>query len=173
MIMDRRIVKTKQAIFQAFLLVLKEKSYEMMQVQDIIDVANVGRSTFYAHYASKEDLLEELCQELFHHMFDGRKDDVRILLAHIFRHFRVNQDRVASLLLSRNMYFLKALERELKHDVYPKVIGSYLTAKQGLPDDLLLHFVVTTFVETVSWWLQQRKKVDETTLVDYYLRLLV
>ncbi|NQP34562.1 TetR/AcrR family transcriptional regulator [Streptococcus suis] len=171
--MDRRIAKTRKAIFQAFLSLLNEKGYDDMRVQDVIDRADVGRSTFYAHYASKEALLEELCHDLFHHLFTGREDsDVTVLLAHIFKHFRTNQDRVASLLLSRNTYFLKELETELKHDIYPKVMEDYMQDKQSLPEDLLLHFVVTTFVETVSWWLQQRKKVDEVTLTTYYLKLL-
>ena len=171
--MDRRIAKTKKAIFQAFLSLLNDKGYDAMRVQDVIDLADVGRSTFYAHYASKEALLEELCQDLFHHLFAGREEaDVTVLLAHIFKHFRTNQDRVASLLLSRNAYFLRELEAELKHDIFPKVLEDYMQDKRELPDDLLLHFVVTTFVETTSWWLQQRKKVDETTLTAYYLKLL-
>ncbi|CYU63123.1 MULTISPECIES: TetR/AcrR family transcriptional regulator [Streptococcus] len=171
--MDRRIAKTKRAIFQAFLTLLNDKGYDDMRVQDVIDLADVGRSTFYAHYASKEALLEELCHDLFHHLFTGREDaDVKTLLAHIFKHFRTNQDRVASLLLSRNAYFLRELEAELKHDIFPKVVEDYMQGKGNLPEDLLVHFVVTTFVETVSWWLQQRKKVDEATLTEYYVRLL-
>ncbi|HFI0114051.1 TPA: TetR/AcrR family transcriptional regulator [Streptococcus suis] len=171
--MDRRIAKTKRAIFQAFLTLLNDKGYDDMRVQDVIDLADVGRSTFYAHYASKEALLEELCHDLFHHLFTGREDaDVKTLLAHIFKHFRTNQDRVASLLLSRNAYFLRELEAELKHDIFPKVVEDYMQGKGNLPEDLLIHFVVTTFVETVSWWLQQRKKVDEATLTEYYVRLL-
>ncbi|WP_170242289.1 TetR family transcriptional regulator [Streptococcus suis] len=171
--MDRRIAKTKRAIFQAFLTLLNDKGYDDMRVQDVIDLADVGRSTFYAHYASKEALLEELCHDLFHHLFTGREDaDVKTLLAHIFKHFRTNQDRVASLLLSRNAYFLRELEAELKHDIFPKVVEDYMQGKGNLPEDLLVHFVVTTFVETVSWWLQQRKKVDEATLTAYFLTLL-
>ncbi len=171
--MDRRIAKTKRAIFQAFLTLLNDKGYDKMRVQDVIDQADVGRSTFHAHYASKEALLEELCHDLFHHLFTGREDaDVKTLLVHIFKHFRTNQDRVASLLLSRNTYFLRELEAELKHDIFPKVAEDYMQDKRNLPEDLLVYFVVTTFVETVSWWLQQRKKVDEATLTDYYVRLL-
>lgn len=171
--MDRRIAKTKKAIFQAFLVLLNEKGYDAIRVQDIIDLADVGRSTFYGHYPSKEALLQELCQDLFHHAFDGRdREDLPRFLAHLFTHFRANQDRVASLLVARNDYFLRELEAELAHDVFPRVKEGYLQGKQDLPEQLLLHFVVTTFVETLSWWLRERKKVDEQTLATYYLQLL-
>ncbi|WP_369123184.1 TetR/AcrR family transcriptional regulator, partial [Staphylococcus haemolyticus] len=44
---DRRVSKTKKAIYQAFLQVLNDKGYDATTVQDIIDLADVGRSTFY------------------------------------------------------------------------------------------------------------------------------
>lgn len=172
--MDRRIAKTKKAIYHAFIELINEKGYEAIRVQDVIDVANVGRSTFYSHYESKETLLEELCQDLFHHLFErqGESGDLEELLAHIFKHFRLNQDRVASLLLSRNPYFLQELKAELVHDVYPLVRENYLKDKADLPEDFLVHYVTSSFIETVTWWLQQRQKVNEKTLTRYYLTLL-
>ena len=67
---DRRISKIKKAIYQAFLQLLNDKDYEATTVQDIIDLADVGRSIFYCHYESKELLLDELCRYLFHHLFE-------------------------------------------------------------------------------------------------------
>ena len=67
---DRRVSKTKKAIYQAFLQLLNDKGYDATTVQDIIDLADVGRSTFYCHYESKELLLDELCRYLFHHLFE-------------------------------------------------------------------------------------------------------
>ena len=67
---DRRISKTKKAIYQAFLQLLNAKGYEATTVQAIIDLADVGRSTFYCHYESKELLLDQLCRYLFHHLFE-------------------------------------------------------------------------------------------------------
>ena len=46
---DRRITKTRKAIYQAFLQLLNQKDYEAITVQEIIDLADVGRSTFYSH----------------------------------------------------------------------------------------------------------------------------
>ena len=86
---DRRVSKTKKAIYQAFLQLLNDKGYDATTVQDIIDFADVGRSTFYCHYESKELLLDELCRYLFHHLFEREEHlTTEDYLAHIFLHFQ-------------------------------------------------------------------------------------
>src|ERR1700752_55551 len=54
---DRRIERTRQTLRNALIGLVLEKHYDEITVQDIIDRANVGRSTFYAHFRDKEDLL--------------------------------------------------------------------------------------------------------------------
>jgi AcrR family transcriptional regulator len=54
---DRRSRRTRQLLNAALLELMQERRYDEITVQDIIDRANVGRSTFYAHYLDKEDLL--------------------------------------------------------------------------------------------------------------------
>ena len=54
---DRRIQRTQQLLRGALLSLIQEKGFEALSVQDIIDRANVGRATFYAHFDNKEDLL--------------------------------------------------------------------------------------------------------------------
>mgnify|MGYP000084215048 CR=1 FL=1 len=126
---DRRITKTRKAIYQAFLYLLNQKDYEAITVQEIIDLADVGRSTFYSHYESKELLLDELCQKLFHHLFERTQYlSPQDYLAHIFQHFKKNQDHVTSLLLSKNDYFIRQLRKELEHDVYPMVADELIKA---------------------------------------------
>jgi AcrR family transcriptional regulator len=55
---DRRVVRSRELILDAFRLLMLERGYERMTVQHLLDRARVGRATFYAHFANKEDLLE-------------------------------------------------------------------------------------------------------------------
>jgi AcrR family transcriptional regulator len=53
----RRVRRTRELLRSAFCSLIHEKGYDRITVQDILDRADVGRSTFYAHYRDKEDLL--------------------------------------------------------------------------------------------------------------------
>ena len=170
---DRRITKTRKAIYQAFLHLLNQKDYEAITVQEIIDLADVGRSTFYSHYESKELLLDELCQKLFHHLFERAEHlSPQDYLAHIFQHFKKNQDHVTSLLLSKNDYFIRQLRKELEHDVYPMVADELIKAHPTIPHSYLKHLVVSHFIETLSWWLKKGKSYSEQEVIQFYLEIL-
>jgi AcrR family transcriptional regulator len=54
---DRRSLRTRRLLGEALIALLLEKRYEDITVQDILERANIGRSTFYEHYWDKEDLL--------------------------------------------------------------------------------------------------------------------
>lgn len=170
---DRRIAKTKKAIYQAFLQLLNDKGYDAITVQDIIDQADVGRSTFYSHYESKEFLLDELCRYLFHHLFEREKHvSIEDYLAHIFLHFRNNQDHVTSLLLSHNDHFIKQLRKELEHDVFPMLKEKLVQEKPTIPISYLKYFVISNFIETLRWWLSKGRKFSEKEVASFYLQMV-
>lgn len=54
---DRRVARTRNLLQDALVALIVEKGYDAITVQDILDKANVGRSTFYAHFLDKQDLL--------------------------------------------------------------------------------------------------------------------
>src|ERR1700757_5499961 len=72
---DRRVRRTRKLLHDAFLALVLEKGYEKTTIQDILDRADVGRSTFYVHFRDKEALLTS--------SFDGMGDQLENELAEI------------------------------------------------------------------------------------------
>lgn len=86
---DRRIQKTKQLLADSLGQLMREKEYDAITIQDIIDKANVGRSTFYAHYESKEKLLLNninFQRELIHFSGNDPQYPMGINLPYLFNH---------------------------------------------------------------------------------------
>jgi AcrR family transcriptional regulator len=75
---DRRVARTRSGLHQALISLVLKKGYAPTTVEDICETADVGRSTFYAHFASKDDLmrsgLSHLRKLLVDHRPDGTKD---------------------------------------------------------------------------------------------------
>src|SRR5262245_63862683 len=53
---DRRVQRTRELLQKALIELISECSYDAIAIQDIVERANVGRTTFYLHYSSKDDL---------------------------------------------------------------------------------------------------------------------
>lgn len=89
---DRRIQRTRKALHEAQIELILEKGFDKVTVQDVIDRANVGRSTFYLHFKDIEDLFLggfEYLWELFEgHLSEQSTDkaDVWDLSLIIFQH---------------------------------------------------------------------------------------
>ena len=75
---DRRVRRTKQRLNDALQSLIIEKGLRQVTVQDLIDRADVGRSTFYAHYETKDDLvvswIDQLAAEMDLHMAQEQTD---------------------------------------------------------------------------------------------------
>lgn len=161
--MDRRQKKTRRAIFDALTRLLEKKSYSNITVQEIIDEADIGRSTFYAHFETKDDLLRALCAEIFDHVFsehltqeeshDFSHDQrgMKSKVTHILYHLQDNRRYIRSILScesgevfmhSFKTHLEKIFEGALQHDA------------SGIPKDYLCNHMVCDFAETVRWWMK-------------------
>jgi hypothetical protein len=94
---DRRIQKTKKALTEALIHLILEKGYEKVTIQNIIDKANVGRSTFYIHYESKEQLLLDGHNNLNVPMFSIEVEN-ELSFENLFTHIAQNQQLAKAML---------------------------------------------------------------------------
>lgn len=183
--MDRRQKKTREAIFTAFTTLLSRKSYDRISVQEIIDEANVGRTTFYAHFETKDYLLRDLCEELFGHIIDtamglphghyhyscGSQTDSVFL--HLLRHLQENDRNILELLSSQNNeIFLRYFKSDLKKMIVIQYAEKGLLKNSALPEDYLVDYISSSFVDTVDWWISRDMKETPEEITRYFLTVI-
>lgn len=174
--MDRRQQKTREAIFSALSLLLQTKRYEQITVQNILDTANIGRSTFYAHFETKDELLHSLCSQIFDHIsseelmgetthdFSHEHTGLTQQLTHLLYHLRDQQKIVGNVLSgeSRNI-FLSYFTAYLSH-----LFSQHIPPLPQVPPEYILHHYVSSFAETVVWWFQNGIAYSPEDMVRFY-----
>lgn len=183
--MDRRQQKTRTAIFSAFTSLLAEKSYSKITVQEIIDAANVGRTTFYAHFETKDDLLKELCEELFGHIIGSAMDCTHThglysdgsapesVFCHLLQHLQKNDKNIIALLSCESSeMFLRFFKDSLNELVRSQFINQNRKANTDIPEDFLINHISGSFAEMVLWWIKGHRKQTPEDL-DRYFRAVI
>lgn len=179
--MDRRQRRTRNAIFEAFIALLDRQSYGQITVGQIIEKADVGRATFYAHFETKEHLLKALCRELFAHIFESDKggndahshifdcDAPDSVFLHLFQHLQKDDNRILTLLSCRNNeLFLQYFKEELKGLIESRLEQFSGRKDPRLPDSFWLDHIAATFTETLRWWLENGRKESPETITEYF-----
>ena len=181
--MDRRQKKTREAIFEAFCELLSKKDFNKITVAEIIERADVGRATFYAHFETKDHLLSELCEELFCHIFDSvyeknenhfhifKCDAQGSVFLHLIEHLQRNDNNILMLLVSQNNdIFLRCFKKHLRILIEDQ-FSLFETAKcKDLPRDFLINHISSSFVEAIRWWLENGMKESSEELAKYFLK---
>jgi AcrR family transcriptional regulator len=158
---DRRSQRTRQTLSAALIELMLQQRYDTITVQDIIDRANVGRSTFYAHYDDKDDLLisdfTAVLDALSDRMRrppddpDGRPADLTPLFTHVQEHRQVYKALVRGggielLLRTGHARLRRNIERHL-HELMP-------AGQPGaMPLPLIADYIAGAIVNILKWWL--------------------
>ena len=170
--MDRRQRKTREAIFASFSKLLSRKNFNQITVGEIIELADIGRATFYAHFETKDYLLKEHNTGHDHrHIFDCDGSDSVIL--HLFRHLQNNDNNILSLLSSENnelflTYFRAGLENLIigHLELFPS------QKAEKLPEGFWCNHVAASFIETLKWWVKGGLKESPELITEYFFAVL-
>ena len=164
---------------------LAKKDFSQITVGEIIEKADVGRATFYAHFETKDFLLKELCKELFCHIFDsidgnesGHKhifecDSNEDIFLHLLRHLEKNDNNISTLLVGENNeLFLGFFKNELKKLVSEQEETAEFAKSRNIPADFWINHVSSCFVESVRWWFSCKKNETPEKIHEYFLGVL-
>jgi AcrR family transcriptional regulator len=159
--LDRRVRRTRKLLHDAFISLTIEKGYEKTTIQDILDRADVGRSTFYAHYRDKAALLttsfDDMHEQLQRQLADmpaATPIDVALPAALLFEHAYRNQ-RVYRALCGHQggavvQRHLRALIGDLlREHLRPEFSGS----DTEVPADIAAEFYTSAALGLLVWWI--------------------
>ncbi|MDE5802404.1 MAG: TetR/AcrR family transcriptional regulator [Lachnospiraceae bacterium] len=180
--MDRRQQKTRQAIFHAFSSLLERKNFNNITVQEIIDEANVGRSTFYAHFETKDSLLKAMCTDIFQHVFSddlGQESshdfsrgghEFQAEITHILYHLQDNKKNLKGLLSCDGGDIFMGYFKEYLEQTFPIFIKEI---QYTVPADYLLNHVVCSFTETVRWWITKHEQYTPEQIAAFFVQCVL
>lgn len=163
---DRRVQRTRNMLYDALMDLMIEKGYDAITVQDIIDRANVGRSTFYSHFPDKEQLLLDsigqlrgfLKEQSVNRSLPEVQGEYRFgfslaMLQHVQSHkliYKANVNKKGGAVVLQHMQGMLAdLAREEVAELLPS------SASLPIPQEVAVEFVVNTFLTLLAWWVDQ------------------
>ncbi|HLC02374.1 MAG TPA: TetR/AcrR family transcriptional regulator [Anaerolineales bacterium] len=157
---DRRSQRTRQLVSSAMLELLSEKRYEAITVQDILDRAGIGRSTFYSHYFDKDDvhasMIEQMLERMNQQLSERHAGQGIVPSLELFQH--IQQDHMHFQALASG----QTGERlwETMQTALGRIIEEALesagenTSPRSIPLTAVSSYLAGAFLNLLKWWLK-------------------
>ena len=179
---DLRIVKTKKILFNSLLNLMKIKNFEKIKISDICEESLVNRSTFYAHYDDKYELLIDLFEErklsLLKVFEDNEnkafsKEYLMELLSILIDHIEENKEIYSAILANnRNGILIDFLIDAIEKDVSEKLKGNSEIMISNLPLDIIVKFYAGGLINIGIDCITRTKKYSKKELLLYIDKLI-
>jgi len=178
---DRRTRKTRQLLRSSLLVLLKERRYDDISVQDIIERADIARSTFYVHYADKDDLLtgqygifaENLGQQLTARSGEHGAPGFSSLAW--FYHIQAQSDILKVIAKDPAMDMaMKTLRGIIFHSVQSGIQAHPQNGGDGrMPLSLMVEYLTDTLMTLIKWWFKDGMRYTPEQMDDMFRRLVM
>lgn len=182
---DRRVQRTQQLLEAALLSLIKEKDFDSVSVQEIIDRANVGRATFYAHYDSKEDLLASGFQGLQESLKERQREalsrtrtvDERLFAFsyHLLAHANEHREIFPAMVSQRGGAMIQHLLRQILVNVVREDVKA-MGARPGgakVPEEVTVQFIAGGLFGLLVWWMGTKMRLSVEEVNSLFRRLAV
>ncbi len=180
--LDRRVQRTRQLLQDALIALILEKGYDKITIQNIIDHANVGRSTFYAHYLDKDDLMESsverLREELGQHFAaSGHGDAQSVMMPSLtlFQHTQQQHHLYKAMIGGRGIEIVvKAIREGLVAHARAHFEGAERAGKRlTVPIEILTTHVASSLQTLLTWWLDNDMPYSPERMNEIYMQLVM
>jgi AcrR family transcriptional regulator len=177
---DRRSNRTRELLSGALVELMLEKRYDSITIQDILDRADIGRSTFYAHYTDKEDLLMSELTRLMHTLQVygaelGHAHGGLLPSLEFFRHVQQQRRLMRAFLTERGA---EILLRDFQVQM-SRLVEQNLRSQAGedvplaVPLSVVGKFVASTFLMLLRWWFEEDLRHSPEQMDEMFQKLVM
>lgn len=161
---DRRVQRTRDLLRNTLIRLMREKDYDEITIQDITDRANLGRTTFYLHYQSKDDLLLDHHADFTHSLNLSQLSREQLLSelpqTEMITFLQRFSEGKFIYLAIRNAKDFHVIMRGIREQMTSVLATSLATAfpdeTPNIPRDVLAIYIVGAQLSLVDWWLTNR-----------------
>jgi AcrR family transcriptional regulator len=172
---DRQSQRTRQALGDALLELMLEKGFRAVSIKDIIERANVGRSTFYAHYAGKDELFGSQLNRMVEMLIQHTPQDVMegnpfFPSLGLFQHVR-QQWKLYKLLSweAGNSLHIDHLQKTISDRIEQSLLSAGQTYE--LPVPILANFLAGSLLSLLKWWLDNKMTYSPEQMDEMFRKL--
>lgn len=169
---DQRVARTHRALHHALIALILERGWDHTSVQTICDRANVGRSTFYTHFESKEKLLlsgfNELRQMLREQARAAGTEPLSFLRG-LIDHVSDQRKLFRSVIGRRSSHVVHIRFRETVRHLVAEDFAGF--AAPGWQREAAVHYVAGALVETLAWWVDAKNAIVPDEIEQYFRQL--
>ena len=170
---DRRSQRTRHLLSAALVELIREKDYSSITVGDIIERANVGRSTFYAHYRDKDALFVgemDRVIEVLSHRVPSQEESPFFPSLGLFRHVGEEYELYKALLWTPGIdLMIKHMQKSLSQRVEQGLQKSGKDLEVPIP--ILASFLVGSFLTLLKWWLENKMVYSPEEMDEIFKKL--
>ena len=177
---DLRVIKTKKILFEALVTLMEQKDFEKIKISDICDQALINRSTFYAHYEDKYDLLlamiNDLKNNLEHELKENKEEDISKnyfmeFLKILINHVDEKRETYNSILKNdKNGIVMGFLIDVSYRDLTSRLKNNNLISI--IPIDVITKFYIGGIVNVGIDWIKNKNKYIKEELLLYFDKLI-
>lgn len=177
--MDRRIARTRSTLQRALIALMTRKGYDAITVEEVCAEADIGRSTFYAHFTGKDDLKRSGLDDHLRHMLLERQRAAALrpleggfgFVLPFFEHAREQLDLYRALVSKGGVATTTAMLRQIVTELVRNELAAKRTATSP-PIEAATPFIVGGFMSLLTWWLDGGARLPPADLDMMFRRMV-
>ena len=179
---DRRVQRTRERLQKALIELISERGYDAITIQDIVDRANVGRTTFYLHYSSKDELFMSCHEAIVSEFHIGPLHPLsreELLspeappgMTSAYRHLEDARALLYSIFQGKDsLLILRRIRDWSAQEIEASLRAAFAEADSTIPFDVLANYLAGAQIALVQWWLEKRQPHTIEILAQTFHRL--